>query len=264
MRIDDLAITGIETIDLFDLITGEYLFTLDELQDATISQTQDKNDVTGKGGRKITSLKRNKAVTVSGTSGLVSSGLLELQTGGSFAEKDTYILWTENLTVSSDAATTTYKAVGTTGNEIGVIYVKDKNEIAYKKLEQDSEVKANKFTYTPSSKVIAFNSGEVSDGTEIVVKYKRKVNAPVLDNLSDTYSKQTTMYVNALAEDKCGNVYRVQYYIPKADFSGEFDQSFGSDQTTHGFDAEALAGACGAGGKLWSYTIFGENIADAE
>lgn len=72
------------------------------------------------------------------------------------------------------------------------------------------------------------------------------------------------MYVNALAEDKCGNVYRVQYYIPKADFSGEFEQAFGDDQTTHAFEAEALAGACGAGGKLWSYTIFGENIADKE
>jgi hypothetical protein len=264
MRIDDLAITGIETIDLFGLITGDYLFTLDELQDATISQTQDKNDVTGKGGRKITSLKRNKAVTVSGTSGLVSSGLLELQTGGDFEEKDTEILWTETLTVSSDAATTKYKAVGTTGNEIGVIYVKDKNEIAYKKIEQDSEVKAGKFTYTPSTKAIAFNTGEVPDNTEIVVKYKRKVTAPVLENLSDVYSKQCTMYVNALAEDKCGNVYRVQYYIPKADFSGEFEQAFGDDQTTHAFEAEALAGACGAGGKLWSYTIFGENIADKE
>ena len=72
--LEDITITSLETITAFDLVTGEYLFTLDELQDATIAQTQDQSDVTGKNGRKLSTLKRNKAVKISGNNGMVSCG----------------------------------------------------------------------------------------------------------------------------------------------------------------------------------------------
>lgn len=80
-------ITSLETITAFD-IAGAYRFTLDELQNAKIANTQDKTDITGKGGRKLNSLKKNKAVVISGTNGLVSGGLLEMQTGSEFKSVD--------------------------------------------------------------------------------------------------------------------------------------------------------------------------------
>ena len=79
MNVNDLTITSLETIDAFDIVTGAYLFTLDELQNTTIAQTQEKTDITGKQGRKLSSLKKNKSVTISGNNGIVSGGLLELQ-----------------------------------------------------------------------------------------------------------------------------------------------------------------------------------------
>ena len=79
MNINDITITSLETINAFDFVSGEYKFTLDELQNAKIANTQEKTDITGKGGRKLSSLKKNKAVVVSGTNGLVSGGLLEVQ-----------------------------------------------------------------------------------------------------------------------------------------------------------------------------------------
>ena len=82
MNINDIAITSLETISAFAIGTGNYMFTLDELQNATIANSQEKTDITGKNGRKLTSLKRNKTVVISGTNGLVSGGLLEMQTGG--------------------------------------------------------------------------------------------------------------------------------------------------------------------------------------
>ena len=104
--VGDYTITSLETITAFDISTGAYLFTLDELQDATISQTQDKQDITGKQGRKISSLKRNKAVTVSGNNGLVSIGLLAMQTGGEIENKVTEVMWTDYLEVNSNTAAT--------------------------------------------------------------------------------------------------------------------------------------------------------------
>lgn len=260
MNINDITITSLETITAFDCVTGAYKFTLDELQSATIAQTQDSQEVTGKQGRKLTSLKRNKAVTVSGNNGLVSGGLLELQTGGTFESKVTEVLWTDYLTVTGNAATTSFVAVGTTGNEIENIFVRNTDGTRGEKLTQGAEATEGTFTYSPTTKALAFSG--LTDGTEIVVYYKRKITADVLENMSDSYSGKCLLYIDAFAEDKCSNVYRIQFLIPKADFSGEFSFEMGDSQTVHAFEAEALAGACGAGGSLWTYTIFGVNTAD--
>lgn len=262
MNINDITITSLEVITAFDIATGNYKFTLDELQSATIGQSQEQTEITGKQGRKLATLKKNKSVTISGTNGLVSGGLMELQTGGTFSNKTTEVLWTDYLTVNTQAAATTYIATGTTGNEIDAVYVKNADGTLGDTLEQAAAVAKGKFTYDPSSKTLAFNT-DITDGTEIVVYYKRKIKADVLENMSDNYSGKCALYIDALAEDKCSNVYHIQFYIPKADFNGEFSFEIGDNQTVHTFEAEALSGACGTGGALWTYTIFGVNTADA-
>ena len=74
------------------------------------------------------------------------------------------------------------------------------------------------------------------------------------------------LYVDAMGEDKCGNVYRVQFYLPKADFNGEFSLEMGDNQTIHSFEAESLVGAgcAGVGSNLWTYTIFANDAEDAQ
>lgn len=257
----DVTITSLETITAFDVVTGNYKFTLDELQNATIANSEEKTEITGKGGRKLSSLKRNKSVVISGTNGLVSGGLLETQIGGTFENKATEVLWTDYLTISENSATTTYKAIGTVGAEIEAVYIKNSDGTMGTELTQDATIATGKFTYTPNTKTLTFSG--VEDNTEIVVYYKRKIVADVLDNESDSYSGKCELFIDALAEDKCANVYRIQIHVPKADFSGEFSLEMGDNQTVHAFEAEALAGACGAGGQLWTYTIFGANTEDA-
>lgn len=264
MNIKDITITSLETITAFNVVTGNYRFTLDELQNATIANTQESTEITGKGGRKLSNLKRNKAVTISGTNGLVSGGLLEVQTGGKFETKATEVMWTDYLTVAGAKASTLYKAVGTAGAEIEALYVRNADGTLGEEFTQAASTPtAKKFSYDPAKKALTFNA-DVADGTEVVVYYKRRITADVLDNESDVYSEKCTLYVDAMGEDKCGNIYRIQFFIPKADFSGEFSLEMGENQTAHAFEAESLAGACGAGGSLWTYTVFGANTADAE
>ena len=263
VNIFDLAPVSLETITAFDVVTGSYLFTMDELQNATLAQGEEKIDITGKQGRKLTSLKRNKTLTVSGSNGMLSAGMLELQTGSKFKAGATEVMWYDYLTVSGDAAKTEFTAVGTAGNEIPEILVKDASGIVVKTLTQGAKVAAGVFTYDPATKALTFNTDEIADGTEIVANYMRKIDAHVLENMSDVYSGKATLYVDLLAEDKCANVYRVQIKMPKADFSGEFSLEFGDNQTVHNFEAEGLAGSCGAGGMLWSWTVFGANAEDA-
>lgn len=269
VRFSDLAPTSLETITAFTVGEESYLFTMDELQNASLAQGEEKIDITGKQGRKLTSLKRNKTLTVSGSNGMLSAGMLELQTGAKFENKVSEVMWFDYLPVSGNTVTTTYKAVGTEGNEIPEVLVKDKDGIVVKVLTQSDEAtattadKPGTYTYNPESKTIAFANGELDGFEEIVANYKRNINAAVLENQSDVYSGKATLYIDLLAEDKCSNVYRVQIKIFKADFSGEFTLDFGDDQTVHNFEAEALAGSCGAGGALFSWTVFGANDIDA-
>lgn len=262
VNVNDIAITSLETITAFDIATGAFKFVLDELQSATIANTQEETEITGKNGRLLNTLKRNKAVTVSGNNGLVSGGLLEVQAGSTFENKAATIMYPDYVTVTGGKATTTYKAVGTAGNEIEAVYVRNTDGTLGTTLTQGTAVANGVFTYTPSTKTITFNEGELPDGTEIVVYYFRKIQANVLENMSDHYSEKVALYIDAFAEDKCANVYRVQFYIPKADFKGNFDLEMGDNQTVHAFEASALVGACGTSGALWTYTIFGENAED--
>ena len=256
----DLTITSLETITGFALNTGAYLFTLDELQNASIANTEEKVDITGKQGRKLNTLKRNKAATVSGANGMLSGGLLELQTGGEFTEKATEVMWRDFLTVESNAAATSYKAIGTSGAEISELYILTTDGTAQTSLTQDSTAAEGKFAYDPSTKALTFYG--LADGTEIAVLYKRKISAEVLTNDSGVYSKKCELFVDAIGEDKCSNIYHLQFHFPKVDFSGEFTIDLGEDQAIHNFEADCLSGACGSGGKFWDLVVFGENTED--
>lgn len=264
VNVNDIMITSIETITAFELATGNFMFMLDELQSATISQEQDSEDITGKGGRKLNTLKRNKTVTVSGDNGMVSAGLIHMQTGSAFETKDTTVMWDETLTVSGNKATTTYKAIGTAGAEIENAYIKNSDGTLGTKLGQDATAASGKFSYDPTKKELSF--AEVADGTEVFVTYTRKINANVHENVSDQYSTKCELFIDAFGEDTCANVYRIQIHIPKADFDGSFELEMSDSQTVHSFEAESLAGGCGANanGHLWTWTIFTSNAEDVE
>jgi hypothetical protein len=263
--VPDITITSLETIMAVDIITGDFMFTLDELQNATLAQTEERVDITGKQGRRLNSLKRNKAVSITGTNGLVSAGLLELQTGGTTEERLTTVMWTDYLTVTGDASATSFVAVGTVGNEIETIFIRNMRDGTLgEALTQGAAVAPGVFTYDPVTKEIAFDADEIADGTEIVAFYMRRIRANVLENLSDNYSGKCSLYIDAFGEDNCANLYRVQFYIPRADFDGNFELAMGEAQTVHNFEAQALAGSCGTAGLYFTYTVFGAEAEDVD
>lgn len=279
VNVADIMITSLETITAFK--NSEFRWVMDELQNATIATSEDKVDITGKKGRKLNSMKRNKAVTISGTNGIISAGLLETQTGGKFeVSSDAVVMFPDHLVVSvvtNEGTTTTtaktqFVATGTTGSEIIELRLRNEDGTLGEKFVQSADAPSTKkdatatapakeatFNYDPSTRLITFANGAIENGAEIVVYYNREVSGAVLDNKSDSYSEKLELYVDAIGEDKCNNVYHVQFHIPKADFDGNFEIAMGDDQTVHAFQAESLSGACGAAGNLWTYTVFGVN-----
>lgn len=263
-NVNDLMITSLETMMACKPNRGDFLFLLDELQNGTIGNTQQNDPITGRGGRTIGQLKRNKAVTVSGANGIVSLGLIEAEVGTEGGARVAEVKFSDYLVVENNSATTSYTAVGTMGNEIGKVYVKDASGLVVKTLTQDTNASEGKFAYNPAEKKITFNESELEDGTQITVYYLRKIQADAyIENDSEHYSETVELYIDALAKDRCQNVYHVQFYIPYADFDGNFDFAMGDTQTIQNFTATSIASAClGSSSKFWTLTVYGEDAED--
>lgn len=269
ISIADLTPTSLETITAYT-IGGKFLGIMDELQNATISNTEDTEERTGKNGRVIAVLKRNKSVTVTATNGLLSFSMMHAQTGGvlesgDITEEDGGILRTENIVLKPGENTA--KITGTpTGAGLTAVYVKsgDMAGFAFEEYpEKNTDVPEKKYNYQSSSKTITFNDNfnqeEGTSGVEIVVQYKSTIkDAAWVNNPTDSFALNAQLYIDALAEDRCGNTYHVQFYMPKCSISGNFDIDFGDNQSVHNFEARVLAGGCGVNSNdFWTATIFG-------
>lgn len=280
VNINDLIITELDTIRGFEIAgenKGMLLFQLDELQSASISQSEETTDITGKGGRRLNTIKRNKSVTVSGNNGIVSGGLLAVQTGSNYSPNATQrtVLAAETVTVSAaHTATITGTPAGDSisatvlnaDGTMGASYINGTGSDtptapATSTVDSDGNVTvtAGKFTY--ASKVLTFDSG-VAEGSKVIVYYTKAVtNAGFLADISDKYSKKAALYVDATAEDKCGEVYHVQFYFPKVDFNGNFTLDLGDTQVVHSFEATVLSGGgcdTSAIDTLFTYTVYGD------
>lgn len=254
--VNKLSITEIDQIMAFNN-ARELEFIMDEIQDSTLSNGQEKTPITGRGGRTIGSLKRNKTATFTATNGLIVGGALSAQTGTDIESGSFNVRVMEVMTVNSNSATGTQEAVGTTGNEIGSVYIRNANGSMGKKFTQvASEPATGQFTYTPVSKSFTFFEGDIDDGTEVVAFFDVETTATKISNDSETYSKVLDLYIDATAQDNCDNAYHVQIHIPRADFSGEFELAMGGDPSVHAIEVESLAGGCTGSTKLWDFIVF--------
>ena len=151
--VSELIVTEVAQITAFNN-AGELEFIMDEVQNGTISNTQEKADVQGRNGRKLASLKKNKSVTVSATNGVLVGGALAAQTGTEVEQGTFNVRITDVMTVKDNKCKTSKTAAGTACAEIGVIYLKNANGSLGAKLEQDTAAAAGKFTYDPATQEI--------------------------------------------------------------------------------------------------------------
>ena len=257
MQIDKLIVTQIDDITAFNNL-GQLEFMLDEVTDATISNTEDKQDITGRGGRKIASLKRNKAVKVSGTNGFLTTSAFASMAGSDISTGKKKIRETDIITFGASTLTA-YKAVGTVGSEIKYVYKVNANGSLGDKLVQTTSATpaTGEFKYDVNTKALTFASSAFVTGDKLCAFYDREVDDAVwMTNESVKYSKTLKLVINATAIDNCDAEYHVQFIIPRADFEGNFDISIGNEASTLGFSAEALAGGCGMSNEFYEMIVF--------
>lgn len=260
MNLDKFTIVSYDQIAGFDRQAGMLALVMDEINDFTLSQEEEKNDITGKGGRVIGSQKKNKKVTGKGTNGMLSGGALATQLGADIEDGDQIAKWTDVITVTANKGNTSKKAEGTVGNEIGYIYIRNKDQeyiSGGKRLTQTSGTPATgQFSYNPDTNEITFFDGDVADGVEVITFYNTKVEGKKISDDSDHYSKVLEVIIDVTCQDACDNQFHGQFLIKRADFSGTFDIAGGSDPATHGFEFTSLPDICTGKTDLWDFIVF--------
>ena len=261
MNIDRFTITSYDQLTGFSKSTGSLEMIMDELNDFTLSHEEESDPITGRGGRTIANLKKSKKVTGKGTNGMLSGGALAAMVGSEVEDGDYTIRYTDPIVVSSDSAITTETAVGTVGNEIGTIYVRDNNK-AYisggKKLIQTSGTPTTgEFSYDPETKTVTFFNGDIPDGTEVIAFYDTEVTGKKISNKSDNYSNTLQVFIDCTCTDGCDNLFHGQFIIERADFNGTFDIKGGSEPSTLSFEFTSLPNLCtGKSNLLWDFVVF--------
>lgn len=276
LSVDNFTITELLSFTAFDIEdTTKLCFQLDQLQSLDIQNSEETSDVTGASGRKLDKLKRNKSVTITGTNGLVSAGLIETQTGGTYeyiAEEEVSVEDTLTLT-DPTMAVLTRPAVGLPGFEIRTVVLETAGGMldTTRQLKQGAVAENGTFTFDPLTGALGFAEGEFNEGDRIRVFYTTTYPVARVDNPADTYSKQCFALIDCEVRDICGKTYHGQFRIPKCDMTGNFGITLGGEQAVHNFEAEALAsvGTCdtntsGRKNMYWDFIVFGITDTPAE
>lgn len=250
------TITSVETIENYSRADDTCLNILDEIKNITLSNSEDSADVTGKNDTVLFTIKKNKAVEGSGSSGYISGSLLSLQTGSDpvsgkikFRKREV-ISFEDNATEVVTAET----AVGTAGSELlNVLITIDGTTTKY---EQASSEDASHVAYTSGTKKITLPTGITNAGTiEVVYEYEK--DGASVGNSADTYGKTTHTFINCLGKNTCDETYFIQIEIYRCDWNANFDFDMGGDGVEHPFQFKSLVDKCGVGNsKFWDFKVY--------
>lgn len=238
-----------------DIATGKNKFVLSDLKSLTISGSADVVWADGADGAHLVGFDTNKVSTIEAENGSIDIGYLETQTGGTLkkVENGNGVLFTETLVVKSNKATTTHKASGVVGNEIGFVYPLDEtaDPDRLNAYVQGASVTESAFSYDPETKELSLPTGKFKDGDKVYVEYFPTFKSyEELDNDSDKFSETVSVYANIWLTDICTKKdIPAQLVMESGKVSGELSYQMGSDAAVQNVSIEALQ-ACGEK-NLW-------------
>lgn len=269
ITINGFTLTSLEEIHAYDRVSGICEMYLTELKSAKISNSEDTVDITGKGDRVLKQIKKNKSVTLSGESALISGDLMSAQTGSDQEFGDVLVRFPDVIEITSSIVTakkvtTTFKAIGTEGAEIkDVRLMSDNGGLVINNFKQGATVGENTYAYDPETKELTLPTNiEISAGDKLVVFYDYKANGSKVVNQSDVFGKTLYTVIDCIGSDVCDNEYKCQFIIYRAQFSGQFDIDMGGDQTIQSFEARSLVDTCAKSSTngLWEFLVYKDEV----
>ncbi len=256
-RMGDFTLTELTRFEAYTRDEGLLDFLMDEIDSFNIDHSQEESEITGQGGRVIGKKKKNKSVSVSGTNGLISEGMLKAQLGGEIKNGDMQVKKSETKEITSAKTVIVDDTpIGVAGQEIGKIQIIGAAGSVVKEYRQGTVVSNDKFSYDPATKTISLpTDADIETGMHVRYAYYRIVQGTSINNPFDKYSEIREVWLHGYGIDKCDNKIAYAWFFPRADISGEFSTDVGGDQTMHNFGFQALPDLCNED-KKDLYTLY--------
>jgi hypothetical protein len=264
LSFDKYAIVSIDSITGFGISTKECLFILDEIKDATLEGGAEIIWSTGKEGRRLSAMKRNKTCSISANNGFIVGGLLAQTIGDENPEEDftsasIKMPAFERIEVGAGGVVeTAFAATGTIGNEIGYVYKANKDGSQGQKFAQGAAASTTLFSYDPGDKEITLPTGAFNEGDVVIVFYEYLTKGRKYSNKSDNYAGDVYLVCDILVKDVCdGSVQHSKLVMPKVTLDDNFSYAFGNDMAVQAFRAEANSSICSKN-REYFYWVFPE------
>jgi hypothetical protein len=231
------------------------IFSLNQVQNLSLNQTSESQEVTDALGVSIMELMRAKALEASAENAIYDFGLLAAQYG------------TEKVEGSADAkivtpAMETFEAVGETYalkhtpvKAPTAIYALNGDSTLGEKYVAGTQASATEFAYADG--VITLPTG-LEANTEMFVMYEYETeNAIEVVNSANNFAKMGKMTFEILAYDVCDPEVKLFGYLilDRFQLSNDFDWSIGGDSQTHAFSGKAHVDYCSKNKRMCRVVI---------
>lgn len=246
-------------ISAFNISTNELYGSLTLFNNLTFANGQEQTDVTA-GGVKIAQLDYGKTATLTGESPLINDTILALQSGTTIETvmNTSNIAIPDTITITSDAGIAKYGGTGSVNSEIKFAYLLDSKGSPIKTFTQDAVASTGKFSYSAATRELTFNTGEVPDGSKILIyTYPVVSEAKLITNDSNKFSKSARILVDIQVADVCdeSNEYLMRVVFENGKFSGTYEWAIdGQNPAVQSFEVSSML-PCGDS-KLWDAYIF--------
>lgn len=242
---------------MFSDTTGEALWSITQINDATLSMTSETADVTDAIGNVITQFDRSKNAEFSGSNALWDLGLSAAQFGNkknvASASNKIVVPTYEQVEAKENKLTLkhTPKTSEAGSSIIKYIYKLNPDSTLATKYENNAEAGAGKFQLEGNT--ITLNSGET--GTfAVFYEYESEESIAIQNNASE-FPKAGRFILEVIGKDTCDKTATYVAYIdfPNAKLRTDFDLSFTTDGG-HPFSMQMMQDYCDFEKKL--FTIY--------
>lgn len=215
------------------------IFSLNQVQDLSMNQTSESQEVTDALGVSIMELMRSKALEVSANNAIYDFGLLAAQYGTEKVEVGTTVVAPAMKTFTLTEGSYTLKPAPVAGTEIKTVYELNGDSTLGAKYEVGTD-----FSYADGKITMTAN---VDKNAEFFVMYEYETDSAIeIVNSSNQFAKMGKMTFEVLAYDVCDPETKLFGYLilPRFQLSNDFDWSIGGDNQQHAFSGKAHVDYC--------------------
>lgn len=254
----DFVIDRIRRGTMFSDTTGEVLWTVTQVRDASLTMSSETAEATDALGNTIVQFDRSKSAEFSGTNALWNLGLSAAQFGNEkVVANETNKIRTpmyEQLVVANGKITLAHVPAGTIGAEIKYIYALNGDSSLGTRYTLGTAASNTEFALDAATKTITVPTG-VTGNIAVFYDYDAE-QAVMLEANASEFPKAGKFVLEVIGKDTCDKTATYVAYIvfPNAKLKSDFDLSFTTDGG-HPFSMEMMQDYCDLEKRLFNIYI---------